>query len=400
MRKEAPDGPVDWIIPFAILHATLTWIRDGCPMDSSDTPRDGLLDLVRGTYCRQRNFTRSQMIPIKELSPSYELFEEIFTNSQDGEFLKTQKGIFNLLHYHGTGQNENTADYARKEPRLCNNEEDVIRKYRDIYKHNRPNTWATDIEDYPTWKQLRKAVPGDIKMVQFEDTAIYGQPSKLYAYRPKNKYKSPEPLNVRVAEWFKVGLGNEYVDMVKGDTTPSWSSMYKLVEKHKPKGLSSGIGLLQLTNSMASLGICKYATADEIDLILSTGTDIERRGAIRGLSSLGFDPTPRTSKRVTGMKSPFMIFFDTISKCITEEDKAKLFWTPSNAEHVLCKIIRYRYCLSSKNSKKSSNELDSEEGQTILSELALAWMAKHKADATLLLWSAKLQESERISLIE
>lgn len=248
--------------------------------------------------------------------------------------MMTIDGLTNILIFMSTGQGFLTSDFVNSRPP--------------------PNkfffTSLQECVDFFDATIRTTSNPKSFKKFKYDNLNVWGTPCSQFAVHihrgdgsvstTKEKFAPFFSSDVR-EKWMKwLGpLANKYPD--SRDKLKSWQSAYDLVVGLGLSPFGSGVTPMQFANVMALLGLCLPPTAMEMARCINL-SQIDPKGAIRGLEQLGFNIKSKPNEWV---QAAIQCIYDHFDSDLTFADKYELGFLfgfgVMFVEHILCKIARY-----------------------------------------------------------
>ena len=277
----------------------------------SFTPRTTLRDL-------------DQTMPLRQHFRTTDLLLELLQAHPNPRVLTSPQGLGGLLFFFLTGQSYTTRTFTRAV--------------------GFPTNTETITEVLIHWN------PDDPDSGLFENSALYGTPqgSLTFAYGVRTDMRNHEHrdrITARFNYYFGEEFCTEWAQVV--DSASNWDIgtpnpnplafevlldfFHRLGVEYGVAGLASGILPLQITNTMVELGLAKPAmTATVSDFVARE----QKLGAFRALMHLGFDLAANPSAPVLA----FELTYSHVKRLLGEN--SPLRFTPTDHEHLLCKLAR------------------------------------------------------------
>ncbi|KAF8197195.1 hypothetical protein K438DRAFT_1444669, partial [Mycena galopus ATCC 62051] len=117
----------------------------------------------------------------------------------------------------------------------------------------------------------------------------------------------------------------------------TWADALRWIVEAKLSGFGSGLAPLQFANNLTLAGIATPPSPAEMAqwIYLNKGL-----GAFAGLQACGFQLPKNASP--AAVRAAFFCFYAWLDHFLTKEDKAVLSFGTILAEHLLCKVGRWK----------------------------------------------------------
>ncbi|KAF8194812.1 hypothetical protein K438DRAFT_1587827 [Mycena galopus ATCC 62051] len=202
---------------------------------------------------------------------------------------------------------------------------------------------------------------GDAQQIKFCNPAIYGTANAWYSLHPtiQSAPKQYRRLSIRekFTPFFSAALGQSFENLIgplkQQDPSTSnapkiaWTDALRWIVDTNLSGFGTGLATLQFANNLTLASIAMPPSPAQMAQWIYLNKDL---GAFAGLQTCGFELAPDASP--AAVRAAFFCFYAWLDHFLTKADKEVLGFGLIFAEHLLCKVGRWKKRLYKMSGRK------------------------------------------------
>jgi hypothetical protein len=282
------------------------------------------------------------MYPIRSKLQGFKLLEEVLPFY----LWTTATGLASLLVFMSTGQCSLTSEFLKRMGRRQ-------KKFHFTSLDECVAEFEAAENDRTTF------APG--QQIKFCNPAIFGTANAWYSLHPSIRIGPEKYLELTICQkftpFFTPELGRSYealIGLLKGQNPKTsdapkiaWAEGLRWIVDTQLSGFGSGLAPLQFANNLVLAGIATPPSPEEMAQWIYLNKDL---GAFAGLQVCGFELPKNASP--AAVRAAFFCFYSWLDHFLTEKDKDALGFGTIFAEHLLCKVGRWKKRLYSMTTTK------------------------------------------------
>ncbi|KAJ6505108.1 hypothetical protein C8R45DRAFT_817527 [Mycena sanguinolenta] len=272
------------------------------------------------------------MNPIRLKLRGFELLKEVLPFSR----WTTATGLASRLVFMSTGQCSLTSEFLSR----------IAARPEKFYFTSLDNAVA----EFDAVENDR-ATFAPAHQIKYCNPAIYATANPWYSLHPSIQIGPKQWVSLSIREkfspFFSPELGRSYENLIgqlkgqdpsiSGAPKITWAEALRWIVETRLGGFGSGLAPLQFANNLTLAGIATPPSPAELAqwIFLNNGL-----GAFAGLQTCGFQLSKSDSPAT--VRAAFFCFYSWLDHFLSDEDKTTLGFGAIFAEHLLCKVGRWK----------------------------------------------------------